>query len=200
MLSLAKEENMAQLTDTQLIILSKAAARDDGAGTIPTNLNKASAAMVGSSLLARNLMQEVLSERGMPVWREKDKSERISLVITNAGREAIGVCDDFSELNGQRGQKSSDPEPAELLKTDDEKKPSVAPPRAGSKQALIIEMLSKDTGATIDALIEATGWLPHTTRAAMTGLRKRGFVIERERDATRGTFYRIASNPAAAQG
>jgi len=75
--------------------------------------------------------------------------------------------------------------------------PSVAPPRAGSKQALVIEMLSQETGATIDALIEATGWLPHTTRSALTGLRKRGFVIERERDETRGIFYRIASNPAA---
>lgn len=191
---------MAQLTDTQLIILSKAAARDDGAGTVPSNLNKAGAAMVGSSLVARNLMQEVLSERGMPVWRENDQDERISLVITNAGREAIGVCDDFSELDGQRAQKSSDPEPAELLKSDGEKKPTVASPRAGSKQALVIEMLSKDAGATIDALIEATGWLPHTTRAALTGLRKRGFVIERQRDETRGTFYRIASNPSAAQG
>ncbi len=33
--------------------------------------------------------------------------------------------------------------------------------------------------ATLDALIEATGWLPHTTRAALTGLRKKGYVIER---------------------
>ena len=40
-------------------------------------------------------------------------------------------------------------------------------------------MLAKDKGATLDALIEATGWLPHTTRAAITGLRKRGFAIER---------------------
>ncbi len=58
----------------------------------------------------------------------------------------------------------------------------------------------KTTGATLDALIEATGWLPHTTRAALTGLRKRGFVIERELDDVRGTFYRIARNPATAQG
>ena len=64
-------------------------------------------------------------------------------------------------------------------------------PRAGSKQALIVEMLSKDTGATLDALIAATGWLPHTTRAALAGLRKRGYLVERIRDETKGSLYRI---------
>jgi hypothetical protein len=42
-----------------------------------------------------------------------------------------------------------------------------ATPRVGSKQALIIGMLSRGESATIGALIEATGWLPHTTRAAV---------------------------------
>lgn len=49
------------------------------------------------------------------------------------------------------------------------------PPRPGSKQALVIGMLSAKSGATLGALVDATGWLPHTTRAALTGLRKRGF-------------------------
>jgi hypothetical protein len=36
----------------------------------------------------------------------------------------------------------------------------------------------------------ATGWLPHTTRAALTGLRKKGHVIEKtKRDDA--TCYRI---------
>src|SRR5208282_4948843 len=104
---------MAKLTDTQLILLSKAAARDDGAATIPANLNKASAAMVGSSLVARNLMQEVVSERGMPVWRENDQDERLSLIITSAGREAIGVVDEGGELKLQPAEMSGDPAAAE---------------------------------------------------------------------------------------
>jgi len=190
---------MAQLTDTQLIILSKAAARDDGAGIVPANLNKANAAMVGSSLVARNLMQEVVSERGMPIWRENDQGHRLSLIITSAGREAIGVMDDAGGPNEQMAEEGSDPEPTELLATDEQQEPPLALPRAGSKQALIIDMLSKDAGATLDALVAATGWLPHTTRAALTGLRKRGFVIERSRDEKSGTFYRIARHPAAAQ-
>ena len=32
-------------------------------------------------------------------------------------------------------------------------------------------------GATLAELVAATGWLPHTTRAALTGLRKRGYAV-----------------------
>ncbi len=45
----------------------------------------------------------------------------------------------------------------------------------------VIELLRRDHGATIDELIGATNWLPHTTRAALTGLRKRGYAVTRER-------------------
>jgi len=38
-------------------------------------------------------------------------------------------------------------------------------------------MLSRKSGATLEALVDATGWLPHTTRAALTGLRKRGYTV-----------------------
>jgi hypothetical protein len=146
MLSQAKEKTMIQLTDTQLIILSKAAARDDGAATVPANLNKASAAMVGSSLVARNLMQEFVAERGMPVWRENDQGERISLVITSAGREAIGVVDEGGAFEAHPLEASSDPAEDELPRADDEQEPPVLSPRAGSKQALVIDLLSQDTG------------------------------------------------------
>ena len=73
-------------------------------------------------------------------------------------------------------------------------------PRSGSKQALLVEMLSKDDGASLDALIKATGWMPHTTRAALTGLRKRGYAVERIRNESKGSLYRIADKPRAASG
>jgi hypothetical protein len=47
-------------------------------------------------------------------------------------------------------------------------------------------------------LVDATGWLPHTTRAALTGLRKRGFAIERTREEGSNSIYRIVSAPVAA--
>ena len=75
----------------------------------------------------------------------------------------------------------------------------ISPP-TGSKQALVIEMLSREDGASLDALIKATGWLPHTTRAALTGLRKKGYAIELVRDESKRSLYRIVEKPAAAIG
>jgi len=66
------------------------------------------------------------------------------------------------------------------------------PPRAGSKLDQVIVLLSSDTGATIDELISLTGWLPHTARAALTGLRHRGYDVRLERgDKMRGSVYRV---------
>ncbi|HZY12176.1 MAG TPA: DUF3489 domain-containing protein [Beijerinckiaceae bacterium] len=65
-------------------------------------------------------------------------------------------------------------------------------PRHGSKQALIIKILSRKSGATLDALTEATGWLPHTARAALTGLRKRGYAFTLERQEGKPSIYRIS--------
>jgi Protein of unknown function (DUF3489) len=185
---------MTRLTDTQLIVLSNAARREDKAAVAPPGLNKAAAAKVGSSLVARKLMREICARPGMPVWREDGEGRRVSLIITQAGRDAIGAADDRGEAEPPAGPKSADPKPQDI-----ERPPVSGLPRPGSKQALIVEMLSKDEGATLDALISATGWLPHTTRAALTGLRKRGFLVERSRHETKGSLYRIAREKALAR-
>jgi hypothetical protein len=72
----------------------------------------------------------------------------------------------------------------------------VAGPRDGSKLALVIEHLQRADGATIIDLTQATGWLPHTTRAALTGLRKRGYAVIRERIGAGDSVYRIEDAPA----
>ena len=64
-------------------------------------------------------------------------------------------------------------------------------PREGTKGALVVSLLVRPSGASIDDLMTATGWLPHTTRAALTGLRKRGFVIDRNSGEEGGSVYRI---------
>ena len=70
-------------------------------------------------------------------------------------------------------------------------KPASAQP-TGTKSAAVIALLSREDGATLDEMIAATGWLPHTTRAALTGLKKKGHAIVRGK---RGevTCYRIAA-------
>jgi hypothetical protein len=57
-----EERIMAKLTDAQLIILSNAAARDDGIAVLPAKMNKAAALKVGASLVARKLMRELRSK------------------------------------------------------------------------------------------------------------------------------------------
>ena len=63
--------------------------------------------------------------------------------------------------------------------------------RAGTKQALIAGLLEREQGATLDELIAATGWLPHTTRAALTGPRHKGFALDKSSRADGKTAYRI---------
>ena len=59
-------------------------------------------------------------------------------------------------------------------------KPKTTIPTAPTtKQALVRQMLSRDGGASLQELATATGWQPHSTRAALTGLRKSGLVIEK---------------------
>ena len=88
---------MAKLTNTQLIVLSKAAAREDGAATVPDGLNKAAASKVGASLVSRKLMREVRSKPGVPVWYEDDDGRGTSLIITRDGLAASGVEEETNE-------------------------------------------------------------------------------------------------------
>ncbi|MBX3532714.1 MAG: DUF3489 domain-containing protein [Rhizobiaceae bacterium] len=68
----------------------------------------------------------------------------------------------------------------------------VQPPAAKpvKKIDMVLNMLRREQGATLAELVDATGWLPHTTRAALTGLRKKGHILEK---ATRdgATCYAI---------
>jgi hypothetical protein len=182
---------MTKLTDRQLIVLSNAAARDDGAAVAPAKMSGAAATKVGASLVARKLMREAKAKPGMPVWREGADGKRINLIITRAGREAIGVDDGGEEERAATNNRDA-------MTSTDRGEARVAP-RTGSKQALVVEMLSQPQGAKLSALVEATGWLPHSARAVLTGLRKRGYVLGRSQQEGEGSVYRITSGPAPGQ-
>ena len=68
-----------------------------------------------------------------------------------------------------------------------------APAKRSSKTSLVLELLARTEGATLDQMATATGWLPHTTRAALTGLKKKGHVIGSEKVEGTGRIYRIAT-------
>jgi len=67
--------------------------------------------------------------------------------------------------------------------------------RPGGKLGLILDRLEDKTGATVDELVDATGWQKHSVRGALSRLRKRGFDIGLE--ATKGhKAYRLAQAEA----
>ena len=60
-----------------------------------------------------------------------------------------------------------------------------------TKTDAVIRLLRRASGATIAQLQKATGWQPHSTRAALTGLRKKGHDVKRDKNAKGVSVYRI---------
>ena len=86
---------------------------------------------------------------------------------------------------------------AKAVKTTNPKSPkeqdAPAPkPQRVTKQQIMIDMLSRPEGAIIEELAEATQWLGHTVRGAMSGALKKklGLTITSEKEDQRGRVYR----------
>ncbi len=60
-----------------------------------------------------------------------------------------------------------------------------------TKTDAVIRLLRRSSGATIAQLQKSTGWQPHSVRAALTGLRKKGHDVQRDKNAKGVTVYRI---------
>src|SRR5271169_5238623 len=183
-----------KLSDAQLVMLSAASQRDDRCVTPPSSMRGIQLVKTGEKLIAAGLAREVKAKPSSPVWRRDSESGiGYALKLTVAGAKAIAVDDAPASDGGRDGAMEHSIEAA--VRTDAsatkiiEKQASrvVAPervcgePRPTSKIAAVIEMLSRSGGASLADLIATTGWLPHTTRAALTGLRKRGFEISLDR-------------------
>ena len=69
------------------------------------------------------------------------------------------------------------------------------PHKRPSKTARLIAMLQADEGTSVEEIGVALGWLPHSTRAALTGLRKAGHDVERIKSQDGPSRYRIAAAP-----
>ncbi len=68
-------------------------------------------------------------------------------------------------------------------------------PKDQSKAATVIALLNRGKGASIDEICKATKWQKHSTRAFLTGLRKKGLIIIREQRGDEGTVYRVTETP-----
>ena len=189
---------MTTLTDTQSIILSAAAQRADHiALPLPTNLRGGAATKVVGTMLAKGLLEEVdadLRKREL-IWRETGDGHGVTLVATNAGLDAIGVAQEAGPANAAPLDAPDAPIKASAPHTPTTgATPTPRAPREGTKQAALIDMLSRPEGATLDELTTALQWTPHTVRGAMSGaLKKRlGLVIASQKDIQQGRIYRIS--------
>jgi predicted transcriptional regulator len=117
--------------------------------------------------------------------RRSKGGKRRGLIITEAGRTLVQA--ETGSEGGSQPPAPSVAAPPENVSADD----GFSAVRCGTKLALVIEMLSRKNGVTIAELMAATGWLPHTTRATLSGLRKKGhsIVTDKTDDVTR---YRMA--------
>jgi hypothetical protein len=61
-----------------------------------------------------------------------------------------------------------------------------------TKKGSILALLQRPKGAAVRELIAVTGWQVHSVRAALTGLRKEGKELVRDKDEAGVTLYRIA--------
>ena len=69
-------------------------------------------------------------------------------------------------------------------------------PATMTKSQIIRKLLARKGGATIAQLQAATAWQPHSVRAALSGLRKKGATITRSTNAKGVTVYRLANGTA----
>ena len=84
--------------------------------------------------------------------------------------------------------------PRKMAREPEAMPPAPAEPRINNSD-LVIGLLQRTGGATLDEMVTATGWLPHSTRAALTGLKKKGSQVTSEKtDGVRR--YRIESSNA----
>jgi hypothetical protein len=189
------------------VILSAAAQRDDGAVLpLPDSLkiNGGAVDKVLGSLKTRGLIEHRGTPRG---------DNPPPLRITRAGLEAIGLeteddapdaatppdsgartadagvetVDAPAPATGADGaaapaRSKAKAKPAKQGKAAPEEKPA---PRAGTKQGLLIELLKRPEGATVEQIAAATGWQHHTIRGAISGALKKklGLTVKATREA-----------------
>jgi hypothetical protein len=179
-----QDRALTKLTDTQTFILSAGAQRPDNiALPLPKGLHGAAAKMAVTKMIAHGWLQEVDANLRQCelLWRETGDGHGTTLVVTDAGLLAIGVKPVVvTTVMAILKQASVPPEAKQTTQ------------RAGTKQAMLIEMLQSPDGATIAEIVSATGWLAHTARGVISGVLKKklGLAITTTKVDVRGLVYR----------
>jgi len=177
-----------RLSPAQRAILDAAASRPDGTLTpVPAavTVRGKSLERTLAALVRRGFAADTSTQNVDAVEQSLEDAAAIGLVITAAGRVAAGGGDNAADVI--EAQTPSQDLPAQGSHF------AVVPAPAG-KLGMVLQVVAKADGASIEEIAAATNWLRHTSRAALTRLRQRGFDIRSEQvDGRR--VYRL--HPAA---
>ena len=213
-----------KLTDAQLVALSAASQRVDRCIVPPEHLKGGTTQKFTASLIAKGVAEEIEAALGVPAIR-RDGDHAFALTITAAGFAALGIeapdaadalpmasddPDTASRGDGKDPPAEGGPASGDRLIADDagpvpaaatsSSTARSATPRVGTKLAQVIALLERAEGVAVGELMATTGWLAHTTRAALTGLRKRGYTVELEKGVgPQESRYRITAMPIVSE-
>ena len=157
---------MTKLTDMQLVLLTFACQREDGSLLpSPESLGDQAARIrkAVEALIKKGLAAECEGMAAPQAWRNAGDIV-IGVIVTDAGRAII-------EPPATEESSAEAAEPAAASPT------APAATRPASKQAQVMDLLRREGGASLAEIVELTGWLPHTSRAALTGIRKKGHAV-----------------------
>lgn len=157
---------MTKLTKLQTALIEQALARTDSALQPAPETAATSRRALDRAL--NGLVRMGLAARSAACGDEA--AEDGALVLTDAGRAALA------------------PEEAETSTADVPPSAAPSPYVPTGKLGIVLKAIGRKRGATLAELTEATGWQPHTTRAALTRLRQRGYPAALTEEAGRKAY------------
>jgi hypothetical protein len=198
------------------VLLSNAANRPDGMLLPPPESLRGRGKTLEKTLaklFRLDLVEEVPAVAPDQVWRQDGDGGDFALRIAAAGRTAVGLdsgpdapgdAASQTDAAGAAAEAIGNEGGAEIAEDPEAAPPANAAPftpgvKPGTKQAVLVDRLEQPAGASIADLGGLLGWQPHTVRAALTGLRKKGYRVTGTRNDDGGTVYRAAPPAKAAE-
>jgi hypothetical protein len=193
------------LSVPQLLVLTTSAGRPDRmVMPLPSTLRArgASQQRLLASLLKLALVEEVPTDAIILTCRRDEQGQHYALQLTTAGLAAVADTIEPAPV-----KPAASPTEEKVVTEEEPETPPVAedggvPPEPnsttpGGKLGKLLTAIGAENGATVEDLMTLTGWQKHTTRAAITRLRQRGYSLQLIKRADRKAYCLISISSVA---